>query len=260
MSRSTGYSTPFDHRAAAGDFVDALPVGVDQVHVGQVERRQVVVVEADPLAVLAPVRLELLGGLGILDDLVDPSPDGLHALEVGPLERLDLRLRVRGPLGVDPHQLGPAVMDEVHVRLRTGHRLGEVDDPLLLPPGFEALEPFDVGGLLITDAHGPRGALEDVELLGHTGDLWHHLHGGGTGADDADALVGQTVHRLRGTASGVAVVPAAGVEGLALEVLDPGDSRQLGFVQDTTGRSTPITAWMAFWCSSRCPRTLISVR
>ena len=79
-----------DHRAPGRDLVDAPSVGVHQVHVGPVERRQVVVVEADPLAVLAPVRLELLGRLGVLDDLVDPPPDRLHGLEVDPLELLGL--------------------------------------------------------------------------------------------------------------------------------------------------------------------------
>ena len=111
-------------------------------------------------------------------------------------------------LGVDPHHLGPAVVHQVHLGLGAGHRLGEVDDPLVLPAGLEALEPLDVGGPLVADAHRARRALEDVDLLGRPGDLGHHLDGGGAGADDADPLVGQPVHRLGGAAAGVARSPS----------------------------------------------------
>ena len=59
-----------------------------------------------------------------------------------------------------------------------------------------------------------------------------HCTDGGAGADDGDALVGELVHRrARRVAAGVVVVPAAGVERVALEVLDARDARQLGHVQ-----------------------------
>ncbi len=72
--------------------------------------------------------------------------------------------------------------------------------------------------------------------MADAGDLRHHLHGGGTGADDADTLVRQLVHGLSGAAARIAVVPATGVEGLAFEVFNPGDARQLGLVQDAPGQ------------------------
>ena len=67
--------------------LDALAVGVDEVRARLVERLQVLVVEARPLAQLAVPGLQLLRGLGVLDDRVDAGADLLHLLEVGVLER-----------------------------------------------------------------------------------------------------------------------------------------------------------------------------
>ena len=56
--------------------------------------------------------------------------------------------------------------------------------------------------------------------------------------DDGDPLVGQAIHRRAVmVAAGVGVVPAAGVEGVAFEVVDAGDPWQLRDVQ----RSRPDT-------------------
>ena len=58
------------------------------------------------------------------------------------------------------------------------------------------------------------------------------LHCSRAGADDRDALIGQTLHaRARGVAAGVGVVPATGVERLARERFEPGNAGQLGHVQ-----------------------------
>ena len=188
--------------------------------------------EADALTVLAPIGLESGRGLRVLHDLVDPAADRLHRLEVDPLE-LDGLLLGRGcRLGVDPHQLGPAVGHHVHLRLSPGHGLGEVDNPLPLPPGLEARDPFEVGRLLIPDADGARRPLEHEQLPRCCGNLGHDLDGGRTCTDDGDALVRQLIHRLGGAATGVAIVPAAGVERVAGEVLDPWDARQLRLVQN----------------------------
>ena len=56
----------------------------------KVEGRQVLVVEGDAFAVFAVPRLELLGGLRVVDDLVDSGPDLLHDLEVDDVEFLTL--------------------------------------------------------------------------------------------------------------------------------------------------------------------------
>ena len=57
------------------------------------------------------------------------------------------------------------------------------------------------------------------------------LHGGGAGADDADDLVGEAGEVALRRAARVGVVPAAGVERVALERLDAGDARELGTVE-----------------------------
>ena len=106
----------------------------------------------------------------------------------------------------------------------------------MLPSGFEALKPLDVGGLLVANADCTRCALKDEDLLGSPCQLWHHLHSGGSGADDPDAFIGQLVHRFAWSPARVVVVPATGVEGLALESIDPEYPGELGFVQDSSGQ------------------------
>ena len=86
MMQSTGYSTPATTTPAVGDPLDALAVGVDEVDRRQVERVEVLVVEAGPLAQLPVPGLQLGGGVRVGDDRVDPRPDLAHLLEVGVLE------------------------------------------------------------------------------------------------------------------------------------------------------------------------------
>ena len=68
------------------------------------------------------------------------------------------------------------------------------------------------------------------------------LHGGGARADDAHPLVAEAVEPSEGVAAGVVVVPSAGVEAVALEVLDPRDARQLGPVQRTAADHHELSA------------------
>src|SRR5207302_9736291 len=88
---------------------------------------------------------------------------------------------------------------------------------------------------LVADADGRWRPLEHEELVRGLRQLRDRLHRGGAGADDADALAAQLLHRLAGAAAGDRVVPAAGVEGLALERRDARDARQLRLVQDAAG-------------------------
>src|SRR5260370_17570800 len=60
------------------------------------------------------------------------------------------------------------------------------------------------------------------------------LNRGRPGANDSDAFVRKPVQAARGIAAGVVVVPATGVEGMPLELLDPEDRRELGPVQGPT--------------------------
>ena len=67
------------------------------------------------------------------------------------------------------------------------------------------------------------------------------LHRRGAGPDDADPLVGQAGHQAaRRVASGVLVVPAAGVERMALKGLDSRDARQFRPVEGTRAHSDEL--------------------
>ena len=68
-------------------------------------------------------------------------------------------------------------------------------------------------------------------MLGMRSQMGYALHGGGARADDANALARQAGQVAFGVATGVVVVPAAGVEAVALERVDAGNPRQLGPVQ-----------------------------
>ena len=83
-------------------------------------------------------------------------------------------------------------------------------------PGSSDRRPLRVGRAVVAHVDRRRRALEHVELLGGRAEVGHALHGGGAGADDADALAGEPVEAPVGVAAGVVVVPAAGVERVAL--------------------------------------------
>ncbi|CAB4621515.1 unannotated protein [freshwater metagenome] len=203
--------------------------------VGLVERRQVIVVEAHPLAVLPVIGLELRGGLGILDDRIHPTAQLLHRLEITDFHGGKVLGRLGGSLRVRPHDVGPTVVDEIDGRLRSGDGLSEVDDSLFLPTRLEALEPCLVGRTVVADTDGAGGALEHEQILRRFRQLGHRLNRGCTCPDDPDALVAELVHEVARTAAGVVVVPARGVEHLALEGFDARDAGDLGLVEDATG-------------------------
>ena len=197
--------------------------------------------EARPLAQLAVPGLEGLGRGRVLDDGVDPGPDLVHLLVVagpeGGLDELGGELAAGADLGHDAvadalGDVGPAVLDQVLVGEAPRLEGGEVAQPPLLPARLELLEPLGVDVVVVAHVDGRRRALEHEGRTGVAGQVGDALHGGGTGADDADALVGQLRHGLAvGRAARVVVVPSAGVEGVAAEGLDAGDARQLGPVQ-----------------------------
>jgi len=202
MSRSTGYSTPSTTGSARRHLGDTPPVRVHEVHVGPVEGRQVVVVEAHPLAVLAPVGLELVGRLRVLHDLVDPLPDGLHGLEVDPLE-------LRGPSSaledfwVSITAARSSVVDHVFTAgwapVTACVKLN--DSALVLPAGAPGS-----GTTRRRSAAGCAPPTAPVSAGRRTAprprpDLGHHPPRGAR-ADDAGPAAGQLVHRLYGAAPG----------------------------------------------------------
>ncbi len=181
--------------------------------------------EARALAELPVVRLQRLGGLRIFDELVDAGADLLHLLEVRELHRrreaLGGHLAARALLQQDqqlPDDVGPAVHHEVLGLEAAGDQRVEVVHAALLPAGLEARRPLRIGRTVRAHVDRRRRALEHVQVLGSLAEVRDALHGGRAGADDADALVLQPREVAVAVAAGVAVVPAAGVERVALEV------------------------------------------
>ena len=235
-------SDTVDDHGVLGDPLDALAVGVHQLDRRPVEGLQVFVVEAGPLAELAVPGLQGLGRGRVLDHRLGPGADALHGGEVGDLHQLGQllgRQARRALLAGDEDQLaeglGPAVIDQVLLGVAAADQEVEIVHPVVLPAGRQGTHPVGVYGLVVTHIHSRGRALEDVELARALGQVGHALHGGGAGADDADPLVADPVQAAQHGAAGVLIVPAAGVEGVALEGLDAGDARQLGLVQGAVG-------------------------
>ena len=221
-----------------------------QRDIGPVERLQVLVVEAGALAHVAEPRLETVGGRGIRDDRVDPlmgAHEQLHVRELGDQRLVRLREftdgRVHQGLARQlREQVGPAVVDQVPVHLVPGDDPVEVVVPLVLPTGLERLGPPRVGLAVVARLHDARRALHHDQLLGVLTEVGHHLHAGGAGAHHGDALVAQVLQVPGRRSAGVVVVPAAGVEDLALEVRDPGHLRQLRLGQCAVGAHEDASA------------------
>ena len=81
-----------EHRAVFVDLVDAFALRVNEMNVGPVVGRQVVIVEARPLAHEHVPRLERIRRRLILDDLLDALVDAHHVVDVGVLLAADFFL------------------------------------------------------------------------------------------------------------------------------------------------------------------------
>src|SRR5262249_31405687 len=145
--------------------------------------------------------LQRLGRPGVGDDAVYPAPDALHGPvvlllaerhqllegDLGPASRLATRLDV----AVD---LAPAGTDQVDVL--SGVDLVDADvevvHPLALPAGRQGPRPVRIGRAVAAVVDVGRGALEDRQVLGVSGQERDALHRSGAGADHRHPLVGQT--------------------------------------------------------------------
>ncbi len=139
-------------------------------------------------------------------------------------------LQLRRHIAAD---LGPAVADQVGVaRAKTDERPGmEIGLPLLLPSRPQRLDFFGVDRLVAAIVDVGRRALEDVQVAGGAGQMGDALDTAGSGADDRDAFVAQPVKTAVHVSAGIVIVPARGVEGMALEAVDSRDARQLRAVK-----------------------------
>ena len=231
--RSTSYSTPFATTPAWCDPLDALRVAhVDERDVVAVEAPQELVVERGPLAHHPVPRLQRLCGRRIGDHVVDATAQLLHLRHVRELHhsvalfpglRPVLALR-RADRAEDPR---PAVVDQVLLDRDAGSLEGEVLAAPTLPARLERREPLGIGGPVPPPVDRRRRALEHVQVPGVLRQARHALDRCCPGPDDRDPLVTQLGHSAVVVTTGVAVVPAARVERVTLERLDPGDARQL---------------------------------
>ena len=206
-----------------------LAVGVDEVRPRLVERLQVLVVEARPLAELAVPGLEAAArSPGPRTTSSTRRSDLLHLLEVGLLERRQhvrrrcgrLRRERRDPRADPLGDVRPAVHDEVDAR--ASRRSGSPRSSPSTPSATRgsAIESNHTGsvGTLPADVDRRGRALEHVELAAGAREVGHALDGGRARADDRDSLVGEPVERCAGRVpAGVVVVPAARVERVARE-------------------------------------------
>jgi len=100
-------------------------------------------------------------------------------------------------------------------------------------PGRRLLAQTGSVGLLSRRPNRGGGALKDVEMFGVSAQERHSLDRTRARANHRHAFVGELVQISLSVATGVVVVPPAGVECVALKFLDTRYARQLGL----TGRS-----------------------
>ena len=220
MRQSTSYSMPSTTTPCSVSRSTPRPVGVDQVHVRPVERRQVLVVEARPLAELAVPRLQLLGRRRVLDDRrrrgrgPAPSSGSRRAPSARPFSsaesrRPSWRLAV---LAAMPVSLRKMSVQPSATRSSSWSppltRMLKLSIRRCCQPGVERGGPVGIGLAVVAHVDRRRRALEDVELLGRLAEVGDALDRRGAGADDADALVGELVEVPVGVAAGVARSPS----------------------------------------------------
>ena len=226
-----------DDDAAGRDPLDAKAAGIDEGDVVAVERLQIFVVKAWPLAEVAVPRFEALGGGAVGHDRVDAGPDLLHLGEVGHFDCAQtFFVRHTGDTALPHHEqflddARPGVVDQVLVGLTARGEQLEVLDAVTLPAVLEVRRPFRIGRPVAPDIHRGRGALKDEQLLHRPTQVRHALDRGRTGADDPHPLVRQ----LGQVGAGVVVVPPAGVECAAAEIHDPFDAGKFRLLQVSVG-------------------------
>ena len=202
MMQSSSYSFPLATSAVLGHAFDAGRA-VDQGHVRPVERVEVLIVEARPLAQVPVVGLQRLRDVGVGDE----SPRRASGAPPSPSSRTPRPCRMISSSvmsGVDcgvgdlRHVVRPAVVGEILIDRPPEHHGREVLHPLPLPAraAGSRRSPRGVGRFPRTPI-GRRRALEHVQVLRGLGQRWDGLDRAGTGSDDADDLVGQVGRGVR---------------------------------------------------------------
>ncbi len=72
-----------NHHAFFSDALNALTLGINQRHVGQVIGSEIFVVKTRALTKLTIVRLQLFSRFGVFNNAIDTRPDLIHFFKVG---------------------------------------------------------------------------------------------------------------------------------------------------------------------------------
>ncbi len=236
---------PVRNHARRRDPIDPAPFRIDQCDIRPVERIQIFVVKARPLAELPVVRLQRFCNLAVLDHLVDARTHLLHLLEIGEFHQLVDRERLPAPhillraLSQDQvaNDLRPPVADQILGLIAAGQQNVEVVHPPLLPPGLKRVRPRGIGRPVRAHVDRRRRPLKHIEMLRCRTEMRHALHRRCASADDADNLVFQTGQIAVRVATRVLIVPAARMKRMPLETFDARNPRQLGPMQRPAGQT-----------------------
>ena len=200
-----------DNDAVFGDGLNALSVGVKEVHVGLVKRLKILVVETRALAEEFVPRLQLLRRFLVCDNLIDPCARANHVgiVRLGNgtknCGRCKLLLRNRGnsltPLEPD---VSPTILQKVvhlnrKIRGHGRHVAGSetVIEALLPARCSDFLEPVGVKEVVVSSIHTRWRALHHKHFGAGFGELRNHLNRRSAGTDDGNALARDLVQRLR---------------------------------------------------------------
>ncbi len=141
-----------EHQAFRGDAIDAASQGIHQRDVGAIEGRQKFVVEGRTFTKLTIPGLQRLCRLLILDERIDPPADLIHLFEIRDLHQTHhLCRRLLGIFLADEKaaeiadDVGPSVVDEVHILVAARDQDVEIFHPLLLPTRAQCLHPLRIG-------------------------------------------------------------------------------------------------------------------
>ena len=134
-----------------------------------------------------------------------------------------------------PRDVGPAVGHQIHGEVLPREHRGEVFPALPLPAWRQPCIPLPIRLAVAPQIYGGGGALKHVEVLGVLPQEGNALNGRGAGADDAHTLIRKLMQIALVIAAGVRVIPAGGVEAMALKAIDARNLRQLRPVSGARG-------------------------
>ena len=191
--------------------------------------------ETRTLATLRVPRHHQFGRCWIFDHIGNALTNTFHVFEVNSLKFEGLFVVLGQLTSINPVHLGPLIVDHVDSGLRTRHCLSEVASTFGLPTWLQRLEPFWIGRFVVANTNTCGSALEDEKFFRGFSQFWYNLNCRCTSTDNAHSLISKFLHQCLRTSTGVAVIPATGVEGTTCVGFNTRDARQLGLMKNSTG-------------------------